>query len=91
MNDPFVNRRFGFIGLNQQLYDMGVPVVDLRSVGRINEMIVQADIDFGFVMISDKFEESLVLLADLLCWPLEYVTGFKKNVRKDTVQVSQSS
>ena len=76
------------MGLNQQLYDMGLPVSDLHRVDHINDMIARADMDFGFVMISDKFEESLVLLADLLCWPLHYVTSFTKNVRKDTVKVS---
>ena len=79
------------MGLNQQLYDMGLPVSDLHRVDHINDMIARADMDFGFVMISDKFEESLVLLADLLCWPLEYVTAFKINARKDTVQVRNRS
>ena len=79
------------MGLNQQIYDMGMPIADLQNVDRINEMIAKADADFNFVMIAEKFEESLILLADLLCWPLEYVTAyFKHNVRRDTAQVSQS-
>ena len=34
------------------------------------------------VMIAERMEESLVLLAHLFCWPLEWVTHLDLNVRK---------
>ncbi len=34
-------------------------------------------------MISDRMEESMVLLADLLCVPLSNVTSLKVNARFD--------
>ena len=77
------------MGLSQQLYDMGMPAADLQNVDRIHEMVAKAEVDFNFVMITEKFEESIILLADLLCWPLEYITGFKKNARTNTAQVSK--
>ena len=94
LNDPVATQRWKYewdtyMGLSQQLYDMGMPVTDLQNVDRIHEMVAKAEVDFNFVMITEKFEESIILLADLLCWPLEYITGFKKNARTNTAQVSK--
>ena len=36
-----------------------------------------------FVGITERFDESLVLLAQELCWPLHFVTGLKKKVLID--------
>ena len=33
-------------------------------------------------MITERMDESLILLADLLCWPLEWVVHLDLNVRK---------
>ena len=35
---------------------------------------------FDLVMIAEHFDESMILMADLLCWPLKYVASFKNNV-----------
>ena len=34
------------------------------------------------------FDESMVLLADKLCWPLDYVKSFKLNARKSAYKVT---
>ena len=67
---------------------MGMPAADLQNIEEVKVKVLQVDSDFDFVMISERFEESLILLAELLCWPLEYVTGLKHNVRKDILKVS---
>ena len=41
-----------------------------------------ADEHFDLVMISERMDESLVLMADTLCVPLEDVTSLKNNARK---------
>merc|ERR1712083_66081 len=41
-------------------------------------------------MIAEFFEESMVLLAHFLCWPLEWVTGISHNVRKPDTKVHLS-
>lgn len=33
-------------------------------------------------MIAERMDESLILLADLLCWPLEWVVHLDLNIRK---------
>ncbi|KAF4522371.1 hypothetical protein B566_EDAN012228 [Ephemera danica] len=43
--------------------------------------------DFDLVMISDYMEVSLVLFADLMCWPLEDVTFLRLNSRKNRTQL----
>ena len=47
------------------------------------------DVDqhFNLVMLSERMDESMVLMADALCLPLEEVTSLKNNVRKkDKIQ-----
>ena len=46
------------------------------------DFIHRIDTDFDLVMITERMEESLVLLADILCVPLETVIIVKdQNVR----------
>ena len=40
------------------------------------------DDNFDLVMISERMDESMVLMADALCVPLEEVTSLKNNARK---------
>ena len=40
------------------------------------------DQSFDLVMISERMDESMVLLADALCLPLEDVISLKNNARK---------
>ena len=71
-------------GLNQQSWDLGIEVTkDLRNMTKIDELIAQTDSQFDLVMIKEKMEESLVLLADLLCVPLTVVSGLSLNMRND--------
>ena len=76
------------MGLNQQLYDMGMIESNLFDVEMVNKQIENSKYEFDFVMVAELFEESLVLLADYLCWPLEFVVGVSHNVRKPNMKVS---
>jgi Galactose-3-O-sulfotransferase len=42
---------------------------------------MQMEEQFNLVMISEHMESSLVLLADMMCWPLEDMTSIKLNVQ----------
>ena len=42
------------------------------------------------MLITEKFDESMVLLANELCWPLEYVKSFKLNARKSSTKTMLS-
>ena len=62
--------------INQQILDLGMLEEDLHNSSKIQENIKRLETDFDFVMIEELFYESLVLLADYLCIPLEYMVGF---------------
>ena len=118
-----------YLGLNQQLFDLGVPAMDLSSqnivdvssmrkkftqihqrilyiylyfieVYILHEMNVIALLlqkriqelqkELDFVLLADRFDESMVLLASKLCWPLEYVRSLKINARKKSFKVKKS-
>ncbi|XP_057374784.1 galactosylceramide sulfotransferase-like [Daphnia carinata] len=73
----------GRFGRNQIAFDWGVsPKLFGKDPDVIRDRIHQLDDEFELVLIAERMEESLVLLADRLCWPLEYVTHLDLNVRK---------
>ncbi|XP_070547043.1 galactosylceramide sulfotransferase-like [Ptychodera flava] len=47
----------------------------------INEMIEKLDKELDLVMISDYYEESLVLLKRLLCWGMDDILYISKGIR----------
>ena len=70
-------------GLNQQLWDLGIEnKVVIGDIETLRETIKKLDQDFDLVMISERMDESLVLMADALCVPLEDVMSLKNNARK---------
>ncbi len=56
------------IGKNQQLWDLGLTAEDMEDEDRVDDYIRQLDDQFQLVMIMEHFDESLVMLQDLLCW-----------------------
>ena len=58
------------IGKNQQLWDLGTSSLEMEDPVMVEENIARYDSDFDLVMITEYFDESLVLLAELLCWDL---------------------
>ena len=41
----------------------------------------ELDAQFDLVLILERFDESLVLLQDLMCWPTEDIVYLKQNER----------
>lgn len=58
--------------VNQMCYELGF-CADNASDTAIRSFIQSVDEEFDFVMITEYFDECLVLLADLMDWPLKYV------------------
>ena len=67
------------LGLNQQLFDMGVPQQMLFEVDAAYSVALKIMKKFDLVMVAEHFDESMVLMANLLCWPLEHVASFRNN------------
>ena len=80
---------YGIFGRNQMAFDLGISVSEFDSEPQIiYQRIKQLDNQFMLVMIAERMDESLVLLADLLCWPLERVVYLVLNVRKPEKNVN---
>ena len=75
------------IGLNQQLFDMGVPAKKLFDVNKAYSIASKVIEKFDLVLIYEHFEESMVLMADMFCWPLHFVAGIKHNVMPPSYKV----
>ncbi|KAJ8025320.1 Galactose-3-O-sulfotransferase 3 [Holothuria leucospilota] len=67
--------------LNPNLFDLGLDKKFLNDRQSISEQIEKLDKDFTLVMVTEYFDESLILLKDLLCWSIDDVTYLAKNVR----------
>ena len=72
-----VEQQLPQMGLNQQILDMGLMKDDLNKAHELNNHIKILEKEFDFVMVEEFFYESLVLLADRLCFPLEYMVGIQ--------------
>ncbi|XP_070546758.1 galactosylceramide sulfotransferase-like isoform X2 [Ptychodera flava] len=53
------------------------------SDSAINEMIDKLDNELDLVLISDYFEESLVLLKNVLCWKFDDILYISKRIRSE--------
>ncbi|XP_043834218.1 galactosylceramide sulfotransferase-like [Dromiciops gliroides] len=67
---------------NLLFFDLGYDnELDPRSP-QVAEHILEVEQRFHLVMLQEYFDESLVLLKELLCWELEDILYFKLNARR---------
>ncbi|NXO01440.1 G3ST4 sulfotransferase, partial [Rhinopomastus cyanomelas] len=66
---------------NLQWFDFGLPPVPPSDAGAVQAALSQLDRDFPLVLLTERFDESLVLLRDALCWPDDAVAAFVHNSR----------
>ena len=71
------------VGRNQMLFDFGLHPYYFDNQAKVGEKIKQIEDDFDLVLIADKFEESVVLLKNALCWTYKDVSYLKLNARKE--------
>lgn len=77
---PRDQRRPDF-GKNQQLFVFGMTNDTMEDREKVQETINQLDMELDFVMITEYFDESLVMLQDIMCWSMDDVVYLKKNFR----------
>ncbi|KAI5706296.1 hypothetical protein M8J75_006732 [Diaphorina citri] len=61
------------LGLNQMSFDLGMEESMFENNEAVSDFITILSQDFDLVMIAEHMEVSLILLADLMQWPLEQV------------------
>ena len=88
--DSKVNSRLsGRFGRNQMSFDLGLNVSEFDDNQTINAFIEELDSIFDLVLISDRMNESLVLLRNQFCWSVNDIVAFKLNARKETYKTSE--
>lgn len=70
---------------NSQMYDLGMPFDLMDDEEIVNRTILALDKLLHFVMVLDYFDESLILLRDLLGMSTQDILYFKSNFRSPTV------
>ncbi len=70
-----------YVGQNNLLWDLGLEPMDVGDKNKARALIVDVDRNFDMVMIMERMDESLILLADILCWDLTDVAYIKQNER----------
>ena len=83
-------RPFGF---NQMLYDFGMEFRDMRNEEKIQQKIQDIDETFDIILLADKeyFEDSIIMLKDVLCWDYRDMVNFKLNSKKQEMKSSLST
>ena len=71
---------FRNLGRNQMLWDSGLAAAAMDNRTAVDNKIAEMDDTFGLVMIAERWDESVILLRDLLCWDYSDVINFKLNV-----------
>ncbi|XP_037069315.1 galactosylceramide sulfotransferase-like [Pollicipes pollicipes] len=76
-------RHHKFVGVNQMMWDFGLPSTGMRSEIAIRAKIDQITAEFDLIMLVERFEESLILLKDLMHWGTREVTYLRLNAARD--------
>merc|ERR1719468_1269110 len=74
------NDMFDFLPRNSMLFDLGFDNFEAaNNETAVDDMIRQVDNNFDLVLMMERFEESLILLKDLLCWDMRDIENLILN------------
>ncbi|XP_002741909.2 galactosylceramide sulfotransferase-like [Saccoglossus kowalevskii] len=71
---------------NRQMFDIGLEPKNYDNETLVDHVIQQAAKDFDLVMIAEYFDESLILLKQLLCWEFGDILYVHQNTRSDKLR-----
>ena len=79
------NYRWKTASKNGQLYDFGIFPNSYKNMSEasLQAKIKQIDKEFDLVLLTEYFDESLILLKQLMCWEYDDIIYLSKGVRKD--------
>lgn len=78
-------------GRNQMLFDLGLDTSGSTNDSQVDAFIRHIEDSFHLVLIAELFDESLILLRDLLCWDTQDVVYFEHNQRMQKAGSSSSA
>ncbi|XP_065219319.1 galactose-3-O-sulfotransferase 3-like [Planococcus citri] len=76
-----VDSFMAYRGYNQMSVDLGFDAIQSKNQTAIAEFIEKIDREFDLVMIMEYMDASMILLANLMGWPLENMAYLKMNAR----------
>ncbi len=79
------------IGRNQMMWDFGLDPVNFDNQTAVNAKIREIDATFDLVMLTERFNESIVLLKKLLCWDYDDLASLKLNAHEESSKSSLST
>jgi len=79
----FPERFFHF--LNSNLYDLGLEQENMQNMKLVKSYIDKMEREFDLVMITEYFDESLILLKRLLCWEFQDIVYLKLRSKKKKI------
>ena len=78
IKDKFpVRRERSWFDKNELLWDLGMDVSQMEDKHKLREIIEFYEKEFDLVLIAERFDESLILMKNLLCWDLQDVIYLK--------------
>ena len=80
----------GTLGRNQMLWDFGLNPFFFDNMTAVDEKLNEIDSTFDLVLLTERFDESMILLKDSLCWDYKDITSIKLNAH-DTSTKSKVS
>ncbi|PIK34642.1 putative galactosylceramide sulfotransferase-like [Apostichopus japonicus] len=82
-NPSYYINKYGHLTLarDPMMFDLGLTNDQKGNVKAIEKLISHLDDSFDLVLITEYFEESLILLRDLMCWQTDDIVSFVVNAR----------
>ncbi|NXG90089.1 G3ST2 sulfotransferase, partial [Stercorarius parasiticus] len=71
---------------NLMTFDFGFNPDGEASAERVKLMLKAIEASFDLLLISEYFDESMVLLKEMLCWDLDSVVSFPLNIRDSSTK-----
>lgn len=76
---------------NGMFFDLGMKSTDFDDSAKIQAAIQRLNNEFDLVLLTEYFEESMVMLKNLLCWTTEDMIHFNLNQRHQSERRNISS
>ncbi|XP_072180157.1 galactose-3-O-sulfotransferase 2-like [Diadema setosum] len=76
---------------NNQIFDLGLDHIYHNDNWKVQEYIKKLDREFLLVLITEYFEESLVVMRKALCWSMDDIIYVAKNVRPNPANISSAT
>lgn len=83
-----MNRYEDRFGPNQMMFDLGYDSAEKLNSTLMQEALEKIEREFDLVLITEYFNESLILLKNLFCWDTQDIMYFKHNKRKHEGKIS---